>query len=121
MVEFFVTHASAICMSPAVRDSLQETIAPTAFTEVFETIYKRCYAGINFATSDKLTAAWWSDLGGGGAVWTELARLGLWLPNENCLISLLLQYTIVHKFGARPRVEGLQASNENFGAVLCTR
>ncbi len=117
MVEYFVTDCCAECLAADVRGELQRAIASPQFATVFDAIFKRCYSSIGFETFDRLAAAWWTEPGGARAVWTELARLGLWLTGENCLISLLLQYTIMNKFGPSARA-AFDVNYENFGALL---
>ena len=53
-----------------------------------------------------------------GAVLDELTRLGLWLREENCLISLLLQQVVLKKRGDAGCRKIENVSYENFGHVL---
>eukprot|EP01039_Chlorochromonas_danica_P004152 gene4152-4561_t len=91
--------------------------AEAHFTTVYNTLFKRCFTSIGGETIHWLSTAWGAEPVGAGAVVAELRQLGLWLTDENCLTSLLLQYTIINKFGPRPCFV-LDASYENFGALL---
>jgi hypothetical protein len=85
---------------------------------VYQTIYNRCYHAITGNTFERLISAWWSDSGKSEAVLDELTRLGLWLREENCLISLLLQQVVFKMRGNAGRRIIENVSHANFGNVL---
>ena len=111
MADFFVTAECERLMSRCshlrwrhggVSDSV------TVFTCI---VSYRCYHTIAGKTFERPISAWWSDVGMPEAVLDELTRLGLWLREENCLISLLLQQVVLKKRGdaGRRKIEKFPA------------
>ena len=121
MADFFVTAECERWMSRCshlrwrhggVSDSV------TVFTCIRRGVSYRCYHTIAGKTFERPISAWWSDVGMSEAVLDELMRLGLWLREENCLISLLLQQVVLKKRGDAGRRKIENVSYENFGHVL---
>ena len=98
--------------------TLIQSLSSRAFDIVYDLIYKRCYYGIPSITFERLISTWWSNTVESHAVMQDLTRIGLWLEDENCLTSLMLQQVIMKK----QRNKGLQkvenVNHENFGNVL---
>lgn len=123
MAEFFVTAECERCRDTHISGgdmevSLTQSLSSPAFDAVYDTIYHRCYHMIAGNTFERLISAWWSDAGMSEAVLDELTRLGLWLREDNCLISLLLQQVVLKKRGDAGRLEIENVSQDNFGNVL---
>lgn len=123
MAEFFVTAECERCRDTHISGadmevSLTQSLSSPAFGTVYNTIYNRCYHMIAGNTFERLISAWWSDAAMSEAVLDELTRLGLWLREDNCLISLLLQQVVLKKRGDAGRLRFDNVSQDNFGNVL---
>lgn len=123
MAEFFVTVECERCLNTHISGgdmdvSLTQSLSSRSFDAVYHTIYQRCYHMIAGSTFERLIAAWWSQAGMSDAVLDELTRLGLWLRQENCLTSLMLQQVVLKKRGDAGRQRFESVSHSNFGHVL---
>jgi hypothetical protein len=123
MAEFFVTAECERCRDAHISGgdmevSLTQSLSSPAFDAVYDTIYNRCFYMIAGNTFEQLISAWWSDVRMSDALLDELTRLGLWLREENCLISLLLQQVVLKKRGYAGCRKIENVSHENFGNVL---
>jgi hypothetical protein len=102
MAEFLLTEASVQCMSTGVPAALLAVTASAAFaTSVFKAIYNRCYSKVSSETAAQLLVALEKPVDA-DKVYVELTRLGLWLPIRG--MSLLLQYTVMHRYRQAARV-----------------
>lgn len=101
MVEFFVTVDCEHCLNAEDIDiALTQSILSTDFEPVYRTIYNRCYNQMNGTVLEKLASVWWDDQTVSSAVLNELGDLGLWLKEENHIISLFVQLVILKKIGS---------------------
>lgn len=101
-----------------MKIALTKLLSTSAFDEVYDMIYQRCYHVISGSTFERLISAWWSDSIKCEAVLDDLTRIGLWLREENCLISLLLQQVVLKKRGDAGRQKFVNVNYAGFGHVL---
>ena len=119
LAEFYVTAQCKRCLYAVdIEMALTQALAPSAFEEVYEIIFNRCFYRLeSINTVEQLTAAWWAHSTYYINIPTLLQCWGMWLPQHNCMISLLLQQVLLKRRNVL-RVPVPDVSYESFGSIL---